>query len=70
MCDMNERANDSLYQRTARPIVAMAVDHEASCVIDWHRHRRAQLLYAACGVMLVETKDGRWAAPPTRAIWL
>lgn len=65
-----ERADDSMYQRTARSIVAMAVDHAASCVIDWHRHRRAQLLYAAQGVMLVETRSGRWVAPPTRAIWL
>jgi AraC-like DNA-binding protein len=36
----------------------------------WHAHRRAQLVHAAEGVLTVSTKDGRWVAPPHRAIWV
>lgn len=35
-----------------------------------HRHRRAQFLYAANGVMLVATDAGRWIVPPERAVWI
>ncbi|MFC7344741.1 AraC family transcriptional regulator [Saccharopolyspora griseoalba] len=33
-----------------------------------HRHRRAQLLYGATGVMLVETDEGSWTVPADRAV--
>src|SRR5690242_20158113 len=36
----------------------------------WHAHRRAQLVHAAEGVILVNTTAGRWVAPPQRAVWV
>lgn len=35
-----------------------------------HTHGWAQLVYAARGVMLVETPDAAWLVPTTRAIWV
>jgi AraC-like DNA-binding protein len=37
-------------------------------VLDWHEHRRAQFLYGATGVMIVETGDGTWTVPAERAV--
>lgn len=37
---------------------------------DWHRHRRAQLIHAADGVIHVHTQDGHWVVPPYRAVWM
>src|SRR5258708_7874032 len=35
-----------------------------------HRHRRAQLVFAASGVMRVATASGAWIVPPLRAVWI
>src|SRR3954452_16412731 len=40
---------------------------------DFSRHvhpDRAQLMYAARGLMHVATPDGRWILPPGRALWI
>lgn len=36
----------------------------------WHAHRRAQLVHAAEGVIVVSTPAGRWVVPPQRAVWV
>jgi AraC-like DNA-binding protein len=51
-------------------IVARARECPADHVIDWHTHRRAQLLYAAEGVMRVTSTSGVWVVPPQRAVWI
>ncbi|MGJ4943210.1 helix-turn-helix domain-containing protein [Bradyrhizobium sp. HKCCYLS1011] len=38
--------------------------------LDPHRHREAQLVYAASGTMQVTTPKGRWLVPPDRAVWV
>ncbi|MGB0683168.1 MAG: AraC family transcriptional regulator [Magnetovibrionaceae bacterium] len=43
---------------------------QAAYVVDWHRHRRHQLVYAAKGTLLVETPTGHWVVPPARAVWM
>jgi AraC-like DNA-binding protein len=53
-----------------RPVVAFAHDYPAGHLITRHRHRRAQLLYAARGVMRVSTDLGIWVVPPQRAVWI
>jgi len=53
-----------------RPVVAFANDYPAGHLITRHRHRRAQLLYAAAGVMRVATALGVWVVPPQRAVWI
>ena len=37
---------------------------------SWHTHRRAKLVHAAEGVLVVTTETGRWIAPPQRAVWV
>lgn len=58
------------YQRTARPVVAMSRLLVHGEQTPPHRHRRAQLIHASCGVLTVETVDGIWVAPPGRAVWI
>jgi AraC-like DNA-binding protein len=56
-------------EHVARPIVAVGNEYPPAFELDWHRHRRGQLLYAARGVIVVSTQAGAWVAPPERAVW-
>lgn len=51
-----------------RAVVAIATVYPPDHLLDWHRHRRAQLLYGARGTMLVEADGGAWTVPPNRAV--
>jgi AraC-like DNA-binding protein len=53
-----------------RPVVALARDLPPAHEIDWHSHPRFQLVYAARGVMTVDTRDATWVVPPQRAVWM
>jgi len=53
-----------------RPVAAVANDYPDGHVIERHRHRRAQLVYAARGVMTVKADTGAWVVPPQRAVWM
>ncbi|EGJ10902.1 AraC family transcriptional regulator [Rubrivivax benzoatilyticus] len=53
-----------------RPVVALADEYPARFVDPRHSHARAQLLYAAAGVMSVVTDDASFVIPPQRAIWM
>jgi AraC-like DNA-binding protein len=52
------------------PIVGLARDYPAEYVVAWHAHEAAQLLYAASGLLRVETAAGIWVVPPQRAMWI
>ena len=54
--------------RVDRDVLPIATDYPPGFLLDWHEHRRAQLLYAATGTMLVETDDGSWTVPGERAV--
>lgn len=56
--------------RTPRPVVALRDEYGAGFVEPSHSHRRAQLLYACSGVMMVTTRHGSFMIPPQRALWL
>lgn len=58
------------FQHVARPLAAMAKDYPEGWVNAWHRHRRAQLVYASSGVMTIRTPHGTWVVPPDRALWI
>ena len=58
------------YQRVPRPVAAMAKDFPAGHHIVPHSHERAQLIFAAHGAMLIATREGSWAVPPQRALWM
>lgn len=47
-----------------------AVTHPPGTVIPPQPPGWDQLLYAASGVMEVETADGAWVVPPHRAVWV
>lgn len=51
-------------------MTGLAVDYPRGHVIAAHKHVRAQFLYATHGVMVIETRRGRWVVPPTRGVWL
>lgn len=38
--------------------------------LPFHRHRRAQLVYASSGVMTVTTRSAAYVVPPQRAVWV
>ena len=58
------------YESSRRPVAGLAVDYEDGHRIRRHRHRRAQLVYAISGVMVVDTDAGIWVVPPTRGVWV
>jgi AraC-like DNA-binding protein/mannose-6-phosphate isomerase-like protein (cupin superfamily) len=51
-----------------RAVLAIGTDYPHDHLLAWHEHRRAQVLYAATGVMQVETADGGWTVPTARAV--
>lgn len=53
----------------ARPVLGFARD-SGPYETGWHRHHRAQLLFAIEGVMTVSTRDGTWVVPPQQAVWV
>lgn len=57
-------------QGVPRPVVAMATDYAPGHRIAPHRHPRAQLIFAASGVLTVTTAAGTWVVPPQRAVWM
>ena len=48
----------------------LARNYRKGVRLDPHRHREAQLVYAARGTMQVTTPKGRWLVPPDRAVWV
>src|SRR5690349_3457486 len=51
-----------------RAVLAIGTDYPPSHLLTDHRHRRAQLLYAATGIMRVDTADASWTVPTHRAV--
>ncbi|WP_030906808.1 AraC family transcriptional regulator [Streptomyces sp. NRRL F-5126] len=51
-----------------RAVLPIGTDYPPGHLLDWHAHRRAQFLYGATGVMVVETAGGAWTVPPERAV--
>ncbi len=64
----NVHADD--HDDTPRAVVAIGNDYPSAFELARHQHRRAQLLYAAAGVVTVDTDQGAWVAPPERAVWI
>ena len=62
--------NVSVADLDALPIDVLPIgtDYPPDHLLARHAHRRAQLLYGASGVMLVETDEGSWTVPTDRAV--
>lgn len=52
------------------PLVCTPTKWDSSFVIAPHYHNNDQLIYASNGVISVETDDGMWVVPSTRAVWV
>lgn len=48
----------------------LARSYPSGTRLDLHVHREAQLVFAAKGVMQVQTPRGVWLVPPERAVWV
>jgi len=62
-----QELEDSMERRS---IVGVAAEIPAGSIVEPHRHRRNQLMYAHAGVMVVESQGMSWVVPPQRAIWV
>src|SRR6185295_18704148 len=62
--------NPQDYQDVPRPLGVLARDVPDHQITRWHTHKRAQLVYAASGAMLVRTREATWVIPPQRAVWV
>lgn len=58
------------YEDLDREVVTVGNDYPGGFVLPEHRHRRAQLLYGATGLMHVTTRSGNWIVPPQHAVWI
>ena len=57
-------------QLTAASIAPVVRRYVRGLCVPWHEHAWPQLLYAATGVLGVETSKGSWIVPPQRGVWL
>ncbi|HZR83471.1 MAG TPA: helix-turn-helix transcriptional regulator [Candidatus Binatia bacterium] len=48
----------------------LAVGYASGTLLEQHAHPWGQLVYAAEGVMSVQTADGTWVVPSHRAVWI
>ena len=64
--------NEGLSQLEAlpQPVVAHGRELAQGETLPFHRHRRAQLVYASSGVMTVTTRSAAYVVPPQRAVWM
>ncbi len=62
--------NPQDYQDVPRPLGVLARDVPDHQITRWHSHKRAQLVYAVSGAMLVRTREATWVIPPQRAVWV
>ena len=64
--------NEDLDRLEARPqpVVSYGRELAEGETLPFHRHRRAQLVYASSGVMTVTTRAAAYVVPPQRAVWV
>ncbi|MFC7876912.1 AraC family transcriptional regulator [Isoptericola sp. NPDC057391] len=58
------------YDHLPVDVLPIGTDYPPGHLLPRHAHRRAQLLYGASGVMLVETDEGSWTVPTDRAVMI
>jgi AraC-like DNA-binding protein len=51
-------------------VTALAIDYAPNGRVRKHQHPVNQLIYAVRGVMVIQTANGQWVVPPTRALWM
>lgn len=58
------------HELATSPVIGIGNEYPAGHRHARHRHRRAQLLYAEYGTMLVDTQAQRWIVPPHEGLWI
>lgn len=58
------------YDHLPVDVLPIGTSYPPDFLLPGHEHRRAQLLYGASGVMLVETDEGSWTVPTDRAVMI
>jgi AraC-like DNA-binding protein len=58
-----------ICQTLPHKVTAKSADYNGGATPK-HSHPRAQLIYAATGVMRIETDYGCWVVPPLRGVWI
>lgn len=53
-----------------RDVIALGTDHSPNTLLETHRHRRAQFLYPATGLIEVSTNDGNGLSLPSCGVWI
>jgi AraC-like DNA-binding protein len=70
---MSQTRHLFLFDQKGRPLADIAGgswDFKPGQVLKRHSHPEDQLLFAAEGVMAVDTDQGIWVVPPLRAVWI
>jgi len=70
---MSEKCHSLLRNRRGRLIAQVAsvsYDFQNAHTIPEHFHPEDQLIFASHGVMTLDTKQGLWVVPPSRAVWI
>src|SRR2546422_10401701 len=70
---MSHRCHSILLGQDGRPlaeIASVSADLPHGHLIPEHSHPEGQLLFASKGVMTLQTRQGIWVVPPTRAVWI
>lgn len=58
------------YERSDRALAAMPKDYQPGDRVPPHHHSRAQIVFAAAGVMEITSGQQSWVIPPQRALWV
>ncbi|RRD66660.1 hypothetical protein EII19_09525 [Comamonadaceae bacterium OH2310_COT-174] len=59
-----------LHEHSPLPATCVAVRYPAGHSVPEHQHACGHVLYAAEGVLRVQTPAAHWLLPPTAAVWL
>jgi len=62
--------SDAEFEALPQPVISYGAELEAGEVLPFHRHSRAQLVYASHGVITVATRSAAFVVPPQRAVWM
>jgi len=65
-----DNTNQEQIDNLPQSIVSFGRDLAKNEILPFHRHRRAQLVYASLGLMMVKTRSFSYVVPPQRAVWM
>lgn len=70
---MSQKRQEAIFDRPGArqaAITTLTRDYPAGHVVAMHFHDLDQLVYAARGVMTIETSESAWVVPTHRAVWI